>query len=72
VGRFKPVKVPGSKSISASLRRSNPSLLTAERADNVVNLVPKENSGETNLIVRFLGEDRETKVYQYRAIVQGN
>jgi hypothetical protein len=38
----------------------------------VVNLVPKEHSGETNLIVRFRGEERETKVYQYRAIVQGN
>jgi hypothetical protein len=48
----------------------NPNLVTADRADNVVNLVPKEGTGETNLIVRAT-ENGETKVYQYRVIVQG-
>ncbi len=49
----------------------NPSLVTADRADNVVNLVPKEGSGETNLIIRSADNDGDIKVYQYRVIVQG-
>ncbi|MDP9128001.1 MAG: hypothetical protein M3N08_07075 [Pseudomonadota bacterium] len=48
----------------------NPSLLSAERADTVVNLIPKEGSGETNLIARAVDEDGEAKVYQYRLFVQ--
>ncbi len=50
----------------------NPSLVTAERADNVVNLVPKEGSGETNLIIRATDDDGEVKAYQYRIIVPGH
>ena len=54
-----------------SVVTGNPALVTAEPADNVVNLVPKEGSGETNLIVRAVDEDGHSKVYQYRLTVQG-
>ncbi len=50
----------------------NPSLVTAERTDNVVNLVPKEGTGETNLIVRATDDSGDTRVYQYRVVVSGN
>lgn len=53
-----------------SLTVGNPSLLTAERADDIVNLMPKDGSGETNLIVRAVDEEGHSKVYQYRIIVQ--
>ncbi len=53
-----------------SVVTGNPSIVTAEKADNVVNLVPGSNSGETNLIVRALDRDNHSKVYQYRIIVQ--
>jgi hypothetical protein len=48
----------------------NPSLVTAERAYNVVNLIPKQATGETNMIVRFISDDGDLKVYQYRVAVQ--
>ena len=54
-----------------SVVTGNPALVTAERAGDVVNLIPKEGSGETNLIVRAIDEDGSSKVYQYRLIVQG-
>src|SRR5262245_35730996 len=40
------------------------SLVIAEKADNVVNLIPAEGTGETNLIVRALDSDGRSKVYQ--------
>lgn len=63
------IEMPNSNHVQ-SIVVGNPALLTAERADNVVNLVPKEGTGETNLIVRSTDEDGDTKVYQYRVIVQ--
>jgi hypothetical protein len=47
----------------------SPNLVSAERADNVVNLVPKGGTGQTNLIIRAYDEDRRSQVYQYRVIV---
>jgi hypothetical protein len=48
----------------------NPNLLTADRIDNVVNLVPKAgSSGETNLIVRSQDPEGDTKVYQYHIFI---
>lgn len=49
----------------------NPSLVSADRTDDIVNLTPKEGSGETNLIVRAVDEDGHAQVYQYRVIVSG-
>jgi type IV secretory pathway VirB9-like protein len=65
------IEMPDSMRVQ-SVVTGNPNLVTAERADNVVNLVPKEGSGETNLIVRATDSDGDTKVYQYRVIVQGH
>ena len=48
----------------------NPDLLTADRTDNIVSLMPKNGSGETNIIVRETYEDGRPKVYQYRVVVQ--
>lgn len=52
-----------------SVVTGKPDLVTAERSNDVVNLIPKEGSGETNLIVRAMDEYHETKVYQYRITV---
>ena len=49
----------------------NPNLLTADRTDNIVNLMPKDGaSGDTNIIVRETDDDGHAKVYQYRVTVQ--
>jgi len=53
-----------------SVVTGNPALVTAERSYNVVNLTPKAGTGETNLIIRFLDDSGDTKVYQYRVVVQ--
>jgi type IV secretory pathway VirB9-like protein len=48
----------------------NPEIVSAERDGSVVNLVPKQGSGETNLIVRAIDKYREIQVYQYRVVVE--
>lgn len=63
------IEMPNSGHVQ-SIVVGNPSLVTAERADSVVNLVPKAGYGDTNLIVRSVDEDGRTKVYQYRVVVQ--
>src|ERR1700681_4370041 len=63
------IELPSSGRVQ-SVTTGNPALVVAERTDNVVNLVPKEGSGETNLIIRSIDEDGDVKVYQYRVIVQ--
>lgn len=55
-----------------SVVTGNPALVTAERSYNVVNLIPKSGTGETNLIVRFIDDSGDLKVYQYRVAVQEN
>lgn len=65
------VEVPNSSRVQ-SVVTGNPNLVTADHVDNVVNLVPKEGSGETNLIVRATDDGGDTKVYQYRIVVQGH
>ena len=54
-----------------SVTVGNPDLVTAERADGIVNLLPKASTGETNLIVRSFDEDNHSHIYQYRLILQG-
>ena len=63
------IEMPNSGHVK-SVVVGNPSLVTAEQADDVVNLVPKAGAGQTNLIVRSTDEDGEPKVYQYRVVVQ--
>ncbi len=65
------VELPDSMHVK-SVVTGNPALVTAERADNIVSLVPKAGAGETNLIVRSVDDDGDAKVYQYRLIVQEN
>ena len=52
-----------------SVVTGKPSLVIAEKAENVVNLIPTDETGETNLIVRAT-DGHESKVYQYKVIVQ--
>jgi hypothetical protein len=48
----------------------NPTLVSADRAEGVVNLVPKDGvSGDTNLIVRATEDGSEVKVYQYKLTI---
>ncbi len=53
-----------------SVVSGNPSLVTAEQTANVVNLIAKGSSGDTNLIIRAIDEDGHIKVHQYRVTVQ--
>lgn len=48
----------------------DPALLTADQAGDVVNLVAKGSSGETNLIIRSKDDDGDVNVYQYRVYVE--
>ena len=64
------IEMPGDQRVQ-SVVTGNPALVSAEQAGNVVNLVPKDGaSGETNLIVRTLDDEGDSKVYQYRLDVQ--
>ncbi len=47
----------------------NPSLATAEQSGNLVNLLAKSGSGETNMIIRSIDEDGRSHVDQYRVTV---
>jgi hypothetical protein len=62
------IEMPESRRVQ-SVVAGNPSLVTAEQAGNVVNLIAK-GAGETNLIIRAADEDGGVKVYQYRVIIQ--
>ena len=63
------IEMPASGRVT-SVTTGNPALVTAERGDGIVNLLPKEGSGETNLIIRSINEEGQTSVYQYRLIVE--
>lgn len=53
-----------------SVAVGDPSLVTAEQSTDVVSLIAKGGTGETNLIIRSRDEDGDLKVYQYRVIIQ--
>ena len=53
-----------------SVVTGKPSIVMADKADNVVNLIPAGDAGETNMIVRAADREGRSKVYQYRIIVQ--
>ncbi|MGB9152126.1 MAG: hypothetical protein WCD70_03460 [Alphaproteobacteria bacterium] len=55
-----------------SITVGNPALVTAEQKEDVVNLLAKEGTGATNLIIRSRDEAGHTSVYQYHITVQGN
>lgn len=63
------IEMPSSRRVQ-SVTVGNPALVSAERVDNVVSLIPKHGSGETNLIVRANDGD-DVKVYQYHLVVEG-
>jgi type IV secretory pathway VirB9-like protein len=65
------IELPSSERVQ-SVVTGNPSLVIADKSDNIVNLVPTNKSGETNLIVRTTERGGgDSKVYQYRLIVEG-
>jgi type IV secretory pathway VirB9-like protein len=65
------IEMPNAEHVQ-SVVTGDPTLVTAEAADNVVNLIPKQGNGETNLIVRAMDDDGHSMVYQYRIIVQAH
>ncbi|HEU0117668.1 MAG TPA: hypothetical protein VFR09_03465 [Alphaproteobacteria bacterium] len=65
------VEVPNGSRVQ-SVTVGDPTLITAEHVDNVVNLVPKNKSGDTNMIVRTIDNGGDVQVYQYRINVQGH
>ena len=66
------VEMPAGERVQ-SIVVGNPDIVTADKADNIVNLVPKANgSGETNLIVRAVDDSGDANVYQYKLVVQPN
>jgi Flp pilus assembly secretin CpaC len=71
VGMATQIEMPDSGRVQ-SITVGNPALVTAEQNADVVNLLAKEGTGETNLIIRAHDEDGHTKVYQYHVTVQNN
>lgn len=64
------VEMPeGGRVVSVAV--GDPNIISAEKDADVVSLVGKGPSGETNLIVRARDDDGDLKVYQYRVVVQG-
>jgi Flp pilus assembly secretin CpaC len=70
VGMATQVEMPDSGRVQ-SVTVGDPSLVTAEQAGDVVNLVAKTGAGQTNMIIRSRDEDGNVKVYQYHIDVQG-
>lgn len=68
VGMATQIEMPDQGRVS-SITVGNPTMVTAEQASEVVNLIAKE-PGETNLIIRSHDEDGKVKVYQYHITVQ--
>jgi hypothetical protein len=69
VGMATQLEMPDSGRVQ-SVTVGNPSLVTADQAGDVVNLVAKGTMGETNLIIRSRDDDGKIKVYQYHVYVQ--
>ena len=69
VGMATQIEMPDSGRVQ-SITVGNPTLVSADQASDVVNLVAKGGSGETNLIIRSREDTGSIKVYQYRVIVQ--
>ena len=63
------IELPESVRVQAVIV-GTPSLVSAEQSGNIVNLIPKEGTGETNILVRAQDEDGHSKLYQYRITVQ--
>ena len=70
VGMATQVEMPDARRVQ-SITVGNPNLVTAEQSGDVVNLLAKGESGQTNLIIRARDEDGHVKVYQYHVVVQG-
>ena len=71
VGMATQIEMPDAGRVQ-SITVGNPTLVSAEQKEDVVNLSAKEGSGETNLIIRSRDEDGQVKVYQYHVTVQGD
>ncbi|MDD3181847.1 MAG: pilus assembly protein N-terminal domain-containing protein [Alphaproteobacteria bacterium] len=69
VGMATQIEMPDSGRVQ-SIAIGDPSLVSAEQATDVVSIIAKGSSGETNLIIRSRDEDGDINVYQYRVIVQ--
>jgi len=70
IGMATQVEMPDSGHVQ-SVTVGDPTLVTADQAGEVVNLVSKsKEAGETNMIIRSREDDGRIKVYQYRIIVQ--
>ena len=50
----------------------NADLVTAQQADDVVNVTAKGSAGETNLIIRAKDDSGHSDVYQYHVTVKAN
>ena len=63
------IEIPNNARVQ-SITVGNPELVSTERGDGIVNLMPKNGTGETNIIVRSVDDEGRSKVYQYRLIIQ--
>ena len=71
IGMATQIEMPDAGRVQ-SITVGNPTLVSAEQNADVVNLLAKGGTGETNLIIRSRDEDGKTKVYQYHITVQEN
>ena len=69
VGMATQIEMPDQGRVQ-SITVGNPTLVSADQAGDVVNLIAKGGAGETNLIIRSRGDGSDVKVYQYHLTVQ--
>ena len=69
VGMATQIEMPDAGRVQ-SIAVGDPALVTAEQATDVVSLIAKGGTGETNLIIRSRDDDNELHIYQYRIIIQ--
>ncbi len=63
------IEMPNAAKVQ-SVTVGDPELLTATQTGDVVSLVAKGGSGETNLIIRARDDDGDARLYQYRVTIQ--
>jgi hypothetical protein len=63
------IEVPEAEHVKSAVT-GNPNLVATEMSGNIVTLVPKNSTGQTNLIIRTTDEDKNARMYEYRLTVQ--
>jgi len=70
VGMATQIEMPDARMVQSAVV-GNPDLVLVKKNDDVVSLIAKGDTGETNLIIRAIDDDKNVAVYQYRVVIPG-